>query len=148
MLNGIPSALTGEVLAHLDAMGHGDTVVVADAHFPASSLAERLVELPGVSVPEAVRAIRAVFPLDPPPFAESGVDLMRSGDGERLAVQQEIIDAAQLSDSDAPPRDVERFAFYEEAAVAYLIIRTGELRPYANAILSKGLATPDESWRG
>lgn len=148
MLNGIPSALTGELLAHLDAMGHGDTVVVADAHFPAAAVARRLVELPGLSAPQAIAAVRAVLPLDPARFAEAGIELMASGDGSRLEVQQQMIDAAALGEDDAPPRDVERFAFYELAARAYLVVRTGETRPYANAVLRKGLATPDERWRG
>ena len=41
MLTGINPLLTGELLWHLDAMGHSDAVVIADAHFPAAALADR-----------------------------------------------------------------------------------------------------------
>ena len=43
MLTGIDPVLSGELLLHLDAMGHSDTVVIADAHFPAARLGERVV---------------------------------------------------------------------------------------------------------
>lgn len=151
MLNGIPSLLSGELLALLDAMGHSDAVVVADAHFPGAALADRLIDLPGVGTPPLVRAICAVLPLDDAPT----LDLMRSADGVRLPVQDELQAAAGLAgetavhteEAPAPVRELDRFAFYEEAAMAFVIIRTGETRPYGNAILRKGLARPDERWR-
>ena len=36
MLDGIHPLLSGELLMHLDAMGHSDSVVIADAHFRGS----------------------------------------------------------------------------------------------------------------
>lgn len=48
VLTGIHPILTGELLAHLDAMGHSDAVVLADAHFPADRLASRLLTFPGL----------------------------------------------------------------------------------------------------
>lgn len=156
MLNGIPTLLTGALLAQLDAMGHSDSVVVADAHFPAARVGGTVVELPGVNAPQAVRALCAVLPLDDSPT----LDLMQSAEGTRLAVQHELVDAAGLTDArpvgaapdsdDEPPvvRELDRFDFYELARTASLIVRTGESRAYGNAILRKGLATPDERWRG
>ena len=38
-------------------------------------------------------------------------------------------------------RFLDRHAFYEEAATAYLVVRTGETRVYGNAILRKGVVT-------
>ena len=80
MLEGIHPLLTGELLLHLDRMGHSDAVVVADAHFPAWGLGARVVELPGTTTPEVVAAIRSVLPLDDAP----GIDLMTSADGAVL----------------------------------------------------------------
>ncbi|MDQ1617715.1 MAG: L-fucose mutarotase, partial [Actinomycetota bacterium] len=40
---------------------------------------------------------------------------------------------------------IDRHAFYEIAAAAYLIVRTGETRPYGNAILRKGVVTEARS---
>lgn len=150
MLNGIPTLLTGALLAQLDAMGHSDSVVVADAHFPAARFGDVVVELPGVTAPQAVRAICAVLPLDD----ASTLDLMQSADGSRLPVQHELVDAAGLSDAGMEAagepqvvRELDRFEFYELARTASVILRTGESRAYGNAILRKGLATPDEGWR-
>jgi L-fucose mutarotase len=133
MLEGIHPLLTGELLLHLDAMGHSDAVVVADAHFPAAALARHLVVLPGTSSPDVLAAIRTVVPLDDAP----GLDLMRSADGEVLDVQRELMDAAGTDAGGT--RFVERFDYYDAARSAYLIVRTGETRTYANALLRKGV---------
>lgn len=133
MLEGIHPLLTGELLLHLDRMGHSDAVVIADAHFPAWGLGARVIDLPGTTTPEVVAAIRTVLPLDDVP----GIDLMTSADGEVLDVQQELMDAAGTALDTS--RFVERFAFYETAKSAYLMVRTGETRGYGNALLRKGL---------
>lgn len=133
MLEGIHPLLTGELLLHLDRMGHSDAVVVADAHFPAWGLGTRVVDLPGTTTPEVVAAIRSVLPLDDAP----GIDLMTSADGEVLDVQRELM-AAAGTDLDTS-RFVERFAYYEVAKEAYLMVRTGETRKYGNALLRKGV---------
>ena len=49
MLTGIHPLLTGPLLAHLDAMGHSDAVVLADAHVPAERLGSRSLVVPGLS---------------------------------------------------------------------------------------------------
>lgn len=133
MLEGINSLLTGELLLHLDRMGHSDAVVVADAHFPAWALGERVVDLPGTTTPEVVAAIRSVLPLDDAP----GMDLMESADGEVLDVQRELMTAAGTTLQTTG--FVERFAYYDVAKVAYLMVRTGETRKYGNALLRKGV---------
>ena len=135
MLEGIDPLLTGDLLAHLDAMGHSDAVVLADAHFPADRLAERLLVFPGISTPALLAAIRTVVPLDDAP----ALDLMTSADGTRLPVQEELIAAAGAGEQDV--RFVDRHAFYEVAEEAYLIVRTGETRTYGNVILRKGVVT-------
>ncbi|WP_431031296.1 RbsD/FucU family protein [Plantibacter sp. RU18] len=136
MLTGIDPMLSGELLLHLDAMGHSDAVVIADAHFPAARLSSRLVVLPTLSTPEVLRAVRTVIPLDDEPV----LDLMTSADGTVLDVQHELIAAAGTR-LDAV-RFVDRFAYYDEAATAFLVIRTGETRKYGNVTLRKGLVTP------
>ena len=133
MLEGIDPLLTGDLLAYLDGMGHSDAVVLADAHFPADRLAERLLAFPGISTPALLAAIRTVVPLDDAP----AVDLMTSADGTRLPVQEELIAAAGAGEEDV--RFVDRHAFYDVAEEAYLIVRTGETRTYGNVILRKGV---------
>lgn len=133
MLSGVNPILTGQLLAQLDAMGHSDAVVIADAHFPAERLAHRLVILPGLGTPDVLRAIRSVLPLDDAP----ALDLMASADGARLLVQNELIGAAAAAEHDV--RFLDRQEFYDIAADAFLIVRTGETRVYGNALLRKGV---------
>jgi L-fucose mutarotase len=135
VLTSIHPFLTGSLLAHLDAMGHSDAVVLADAHFPADRLASRLLDFPGLSTPGVLAAVRTVVPLDDPP----AIDLMTSADGTRLLVQDELVTAAGATEQDV--RFLDRHAFYDIAAEAYLIVRTGETRTYGNVILRKGVVT-------
>ena len=120
MLEGIDPLLTGELLLHLDRMGHSDAIVVADAHFPAWAVGTRVVDLPGTTTPQVVAAVRTVLPLDDAP----ALDLMASADGEVLDVQRELAAAAG---TDAP-RYVDRFDYSELAKEAYVVVRTGETR--------------------
>ncbi|MGL3149184.1 RbsD/FucU family protein [Microbacterium sp. A82] len=133
MLEGINPLLTGELLLHLDRMGHSDAVVIADAHFPAWALGRNVIDLPGTTTPEVLAAIRTVIPLDDAP----GLDLMESADAVVLDVQRELMDAAGTTVETT--RFVERFAYYDLAGPAYLMVRTGETRKYGNALLRKGV---------
>jgi L-fucose mutarotase len=137
VLTSIHPILTGSLLAHLDAMGHSDAVVLADAHFPADRLASRLLTFPVLSTPDVLAAVRTVVPLDDPP----AIDLMTSADGAQLPVQEELIAAAGASERDV--RFLDRHAFYDVAAEAYLIVRTGETRTYGNVLLRKGVVTQE-----
>lgn len=141
MLTGIHPILTGGLLAHLDAMGHSDAVVLADAHFPADRLASRLLTFPGLSTPDVLAAVRSVIPLDDAP----ALDLMTSADGSRLPVQEQLVAAAGADEDDV--RLLTRHDFYDAATAAYLIVRTGETRTYGNAILRKGVVTVEEARR-
>ena len=138
MLLNLDPVLTGRLLLALDEMGHGDAVVIADAHFTASKLAHKhLVDLPGLSSPRVLTAVRSV--IVPDTYGPT-LDLMQ-GPGELLPVQEELIEAARLEGE--PYRLIERFAFYDLAEKAELIIRTGETRIFGNAIFRKGV-TPVE----
>jgi L-fucose mutarotase len=133
VLTGIDPLLTGDLLAGLDAMGHSDAVCLADAHFPADRLADRLLVIPGVGTPDLLRAIRTVLPLDDAP----AVDLMTSADATVLPVQRALMTAAEVDESAV--RFVDRHDFYAAAESAYLVVRTGETRTYGNVIVRKGV---------
>ena len=143
MLLGLDPLLTGELLAALDAMGHSDSVCLADAHFPAARVARaagaRLLDLPGVGTPDLLRAVCSVLPLDDAP----AVDLMASADGEVLPVQRALADAAGVGLPGV--RFVDRFAFYDAAASAFLVVRTGETRTYGNVLVRKGVVPAPEA---
>jgi L-fucose mutarotase len=140
MLKGIHPLLTADLLHELASMGHGDEIAIVDANFPAARLARRLIELPGASAPEALAAVLTVFPLDGDSLP-AAVTMQVIGDAE--AVPEAVADfAAVFTDcglADWEIGSLERNAFYERASRALAIVRTGELRPYGNILLVKGV---------
>jgi L-fucose mutarotase len=144
MLIGVPSALTPDLLRHLQAMGHGDEIVIADANFPAEACARRIERLPGVSSTDALRAVLTLMPLDT--YIEAPARTMEVvGDPdatpEIVSEFESII--REVADPSAGVASIERHAFYEEAKDAYCIVQTAERRLYGNIILSKGVVLPD-----
>ena len=134
MLRGIDAVLTGEILLHLDRMGHSDLVAIVDAHFPAYRVGKCVVDV-AVGSPRATRAICSVVELDDvEPFV-----LMDSGK-EWNSVQRELVAASGVPEVGVGA--IDRYAFYELAERANLIVRTTETRIYGNAVLRKGV-TPD-----
>lgn len=141
MLKGLHPYLTPELLRVLAAMGHGDTLVLADANFPAATRARRLLRFPGLEADAVLRAILTVLPIDD--FIDDPVRVMAVvGDP---AARPEAVQAfaAVLAEAGAPPPvAIERFAFYEQAGAAFAILQTGERRLYGNILLTKGVIAP------
>jgi L-fucose mutarotase len=148
LLKNIDPLLSPELLRILAEMGHEDAVVLADANFTAmryraSTTAQTVVRLPGISLVRAARAVLSVLPLGI--AQENPVAYMQvSGSpvGHASEVQQQVLDLVQQADSthaQLQPEAVERFAFYERAQKAYVIVQTGELQPFANFIFKKGV---------
>ena len=146
MLMGIHSALTPDLLRYLRAMGHGDTLVIADANFPADSCAKRIERLAGVNASDALQAILSLMPLDS--FIETPVCSMQVV-GDPNAVPDVVADFQTIVNEVAqPPAKIvglERFDFYTAAKEAYCIIQTAETRLYGNLILQKGIVAPEQS---
>lgn len=137
MLKNINPLLTGDLLAILADMGHGDELVIVDANFPASALAQRLVRLPASSATDALDAILGLLPLDD--FVERPTAAMDAPDG-RPALYGEFDSLLR----DAEGREIaiepiDRFDFYERTRHAYAVVATGERRLYGNIILKKGV---------
>ena len=141
MLKGIPSILTPDLLKILMEMGHGDTLVIGDGNFPAASIAKNsiLVRLDGHGVPEILDAILSLYPLDP--YVETPVSLMEvvPGDPVETPIWDEYARIVEKHEPGTKIGHIERFAFYEEAKKAYVVIATGETALYANVILQKGV---------
>jgi L-fucose mutarotase len=69
MLKNISSVISPDLLWLLASMGHGDDLVLVDRNFPAIQVAKqtstgRRIELPGLNIPQATRAILSLMPLD------------------------------------------------------------------------------------
>ena len=68
ILKGIDPIISPDLLHTLASMGHGDLLVLADANFPSSSVAAangaKLIHADGHSVPDLLKGILKLFPLD------------------------------------------------------------------------------------
>jgi L-fucose mutarotase len=145
MLKNIPSVLSPDLLWCLASMGHGERLVLVDRNFPAHEVAQhtstkRLIELPGLDIPQATRAILSVMPLDD--FIPAPVSRMQVvGDPEKLLPMQGEVHAIAR---DCEGRDVgmealERFDFYEAAKRGFCVVRTSEFRPYGCFLFTMGV---------
>jgi len=148
MLFGISPHLPATLLHALASMGHGDEIVLVDANYPAASDARHThvghaIELPGRDLAEAVEDILRLMPLDA--FVESPVTLMASPGATEPPSVHRAVNALLESAPGGPwtPAVIERFAFYERARQAFVLVRTLERRPYGNVVLTKGVLTPD-----
>ena len=141
MLKGISPLLSPELLHILASMGHGDEIVLADANFPATTHARRLINTPGVSVPDLLDAVLALMPLDT--FVVQAALTMQVVDApDSIPETVAECNAVLARHGERPSAALERFAFYERAAGAFAIVATGELRIYGNIILKKGVIAP------
>ena len=144
MLQGISKLLTGDLLKALCDMGHGDELVIADANYPGESVAKRLIRCPGVSGTDLLRAIAPLIPLDA--YNPTPALVMQLTDSDRakgmpnpaIWGEYEAI-LRQNYGADTRVNTIERYAFYERAKAAYLVIQTGEERIYGNLLLAKGV---------
>ena len=143
MLKNIPAIISPELLKVLSEMGHSDTIVIADGNFPAESMGKnaKVIRMDGHSGCDVLEAVLKVFPLDP--YVEQPVTLMEvmPGDPVETPIWDEYKRIIKQEEGKGPEvvRNIERFAFYEEAKKAYAIIATGEKALYANLILQKGV---------
>jgi L-fucose mutarotase len=149
MLKGLDHRLNAEVLHTLRAMGHGDTLVIADTNFPSDSIARStvrgsLLRMENLTCAQAAQAVLSVLPLDT--FVADFAGRMEVvGDPAQVpAVQAEV--QAEIDRAEGRPRPmigIERFAFYDEARKAYAVIQTGERRFYGCFIFRKGVIPPE-----
>lgn len=139
MLKGISPLISPDLLAILDSMGHGDEIVLADAHFPGSICPVEL-RATGIRIPPLLHAILPLFVLDH--YAGDPVVMMDAAGGDAfdahiLAAYRTAISA---HDAKAPEiRFLAREPFYERAKKAYAVVITGETARYGNIILKKGI---------
>lgn len=140
MLVGISSVISPKLLSTLHRMGHGDEILLADAHFPGHSMGTFTIRADGISVPALLDGILPLFVLDS--FVDSPVAMMQAveGDSADPTVEQSYREVINKYYPETPTiEQVERFAFYERAKNAFAIVMTGETAKYGNIILKKGV---------
>ncbi|MGI9492427.1 MAG: RbsD/FucU family protein [Geminicoccaceae bacterium] len=144
MLKGLDPILNADLLRVLRAMGHGDDLIIADANFPATTMARRLVRLDGLSAPRVLEAVLTVMPLDD--FVDepcARIEVVGDPDAVPEVCEdfQTIIDRAE--EGRCQLAKIERFAFYERARQAFAVVQTGETRLYGCVLLKMGVVRPD-----
>lgn len=140
MLKGIDPILNADLLHALRAMGHGDDLVLADANFPATSMARRLIRMDGVPGPRLLEAILSVLPVDdfvPDPAVRIEVV------GAPGEVPPVCADYAEiLGRQGVKLGAIDRFVFYDRAKQAFAVVASGEARLYGCVLLKKGVIRP------
>lgn len=140
MLRGISPLISPELLAVLCRMGHGDEIVLADAHFPGETFNPRVLRADGLRIPDLLDGILPLFVLDQ--YVPEALFMMAAVPGDSLdpAVEKSYRKAIEKHVTPKPAiKRVERFAFYEQAKKAFAVVMTGELAKYGNIILKKGV---------
>lgn len=141
MLKNIPACLSPDLVHVLMSMGHGDELVIADGNFPADTNNDTVVRADGLGVPELLKAILELLPLDR--YSDWQIGLMETVEGDPTppiwATYDEIVTAAE---GEYVTKRFERFEFYEQAKKAFAVLLTGETALYGNVIVKKGVVTP------
>ena len=143
MLKGIPPIISPELLKALCEMGHGDELIIADGNFPSQSIGKNsiVIRADGHGTTEMLNAILSLIPLDA--YVENPVALMKVVPGDTCPTPRIWEKYKNIICKHEPEHSeiemMERFAFYERAEKAYLIIATGETEIYANVLLKKGV---------
>jgi len=140
MLKGISPLISPELLAVLARMGHGDEIVLADAHFPGESFNSRVLRADGLRISDLLAAILPLFELDA--YVSHPLVMMAATEGDTLdpKVEESYLKSIHITNADAPAIErIDRFAFYERTKSAFAVVMTGETAKYGNILLKKGV---------
>ncbi|MFP4732802.1 L-fucose mutarotase [Pasteurella multocida] len=140
MLKGIHPAISPELLKTLAEMGHGDELVLSDAHFPAHQLHQKVIRADGIGIDTLLSAISPLFEFDA--YVDAPLIMMQAVEGDCLdhQVEQRYCHAIKAVLGSVPKLTrIERFAFYDRAKAAYAVVVTGETAKYGNIIIKKGV---------
>ncbi|MDR2756303.1 MAG: L-fucose mutarotase [Planctomycetaceae bacterium] len=144
MLKGISPLISPELLKILAEMGHGDEIVLADAHFPGHSVNSRIIRADGLLVTQMLDAVLPLMALDHAVKSPVIMMAVQEGDTADPAVEpayRAVID--KYAPQTPPIQRIDRFEFYERARQAYAVVMTTETRIYGNILLKKGV-TPSK----
>ena len=139
MLKNIAPCISPDLLKVLAEMGHGDEIVLADAHFPGHALNARVLRADGIQIATLLEGILPLFELDS--YADPFV-MMAVVEADPLDPQLEIRYIKivhRFVPKAKPPVRIDRFAFYERARKSFAVVITGETGKYGNILLKKGI---------
>ena len=107
MLKGISPVVSPDLLKTLAEMGHGDEIVIADAHFPGHTFNSRVLRADGLDADQLLAGIIPLFELD---AYATPVIMMEAVPGDTLDPSVEARYRKALG-YDGIIERVERFAF-------------------------------------
>ncbi len=142
MLKGIHPCLSPALLLMLAEMGHGDEIVLADAHFPGHSFNSRVLRADGLGVATLLDGILPLFELD---SYAAPLIMMEAVPGDTLDPEVEagyMVAVHRHCPQVEPPLRIGRQAFYERTKTAFGVVMTGETAKYGNLLLKKGVTPP------
>ena len=144
MLRHVDPLINPDLLHVLARMGHGDEIVISDANFPSAAVAAHSVSGRELHIGcDALRALGAVLSLLPLDEHQPDPVLTMQPVGAPEECPETVAEALpMLAAAGVSPKAIERFAFYERAKTAFVVLRTADGRPYGNFILRKGVINP------
>ena len=141
MLRGISKILPPDLVKCMMEMGHSDFLVIADANFPGTAHAKRLIRMDSACIPDILKAVLPLYPLDT--FIDDPVMLMSNLPSEPVPTVWDSYRSILTSlDKDKAFSDfmfLDRIEFYKKAEAAYVVVQTGDTARYGNIILQKGV---------
>jgi L-fucose mutarotase len=140
MLKGISPLISPELLSILASMGHGDELILADAHFPAHSLNSKVLRYDGIRIPDLLEAILPLLELDF--YVPNPLVMMAAVQGDSLdtEVEKNYLKSIRMTNPQIQGiHRIDRFDFYDRANKAFAIVMTGETAKYGNILLKKGV---------
>jgi L-fucose mutarotase len=140
MLKGISPVISPDLLAVLARMGHGDEIVLADAHFPGESCNNNVLRADGIRIRDLLEGILPLFELDS--YVPDPLVMMEAVEGDTLDPAVEESYLASINKSNPRVKKIsriDRFGFYERTKSAFAVVMTGETAKYGNIILKKGV---------
>lgn len=138
MLHGIDPLLGPDLLHCLRSMGHGDELAIVDGNYPADAHAKRLIRCDGHCVPDILRAVLSVLPIDD--LRDSLSHAVNIDNPNKKAPIHEEMSNTVVEcgvDKEISPQIPE--IFYERVRNCYAIIATSESALYGNIVLRKGI---------
>lgn len=136
MLKNISPIISPDLLRELHKMGHGDEIVISDAHFPAYTFNSNVYRADGIEVSDLLNAIMPLFELDQ--YVEDKVVMMSPVEGDELP-EGLVEEYSNGLPDNTKITFIERFDFYDRAQMATSVVVTGTTRKYGNIILKKGV---------
>lgn len=140
MLKGISPIINPELLATLARMGHGDEIVLADAHFPGETHNDYVLRADGLKISDLLSAILPLFELDS--YVDHPLIMMAAVEGDELdpTVEESYLKSIhQTNPGIGTILHIDRFTFYKRTEEAFAVVMTGETSKYGNIILKKGV---------